>query len=112
MAGLFRYPGVNETVYDSIVFDDGSGPALYLAGSFRFAGLATAEAIVRWNGGTFTPLGAGLGPVLAGSTVALGAAAALAVFNDGTGPALYAAGSFTQAGGIPANRVARWNGSR
>ena len=30
------------------------------------------------------------------------------VFNDGSGPALYAGGSFTQAGGCFANRIARW----
>jgi hypothetical protein len=32
---------------------------------------------------------------------------ALAVFNDCSGPALYAAGNFTAAGGQPALRVAR-----
>jgi hypothetical protein len=35
---------------------------------------------------------------------------ALAVFDDGSGPALYAAGGFTAAGGIPANCVAKWDG--
>jgi hypothetical protein len=36
---------------------------------------------------------------------------ALAVFDDGGGPALYAGGSFTIAGGVGANRIAKWNGS-
>jgi hypothetical protein len=33
------------------------------------------------------------------------------VFNDGNGAALYAAGSFSRAGGVPAGGVARWTGS-
>ena len=37
---------------------------------------------------------------------------ALAVFDDGSGPALYAGGGFSSAGGVPANRIARWDGSR
>src|SRR5262245_4107197 len=37
---------------------------------------------------------------------------ALAVYDDGGGPALYAGGGFTTAGGAPANRIARWDGSR
>src|SRR5258705_8028337 len=36
---------------------------------------------------------------------------ALAVFDDGTGPALYAGGYFTPAGGVNATHVAQWNGS-
>jgi hypothetical protein len=32
---------------------------------------------------------------------------ALAVFDDGTGPALYAGGLFGTAGGLPANRIAK-----
>jgi cysteine-rich repeat protein len=36
---------------------------------------------------------------------------ALAVFDDGDGPALYAGGGFTTAGGVPANSIARWDGS-
>jgi len=33
----------------------------------------------------------------------------LAVFDDGGGPALYAGGGFTTAGGVGANRIAKWN---
>ena len=36
---------------------------------------------------------------------------ALTVFDDGGGPALYAGGSFTTAGGISANRIAKWDGT-
>jgi hypothetical protein len=36
---------------------------------------------------------------------------ALATFDLGGGPALYAGGNFTSAGGVPANYIAKWNGS-
>jgi hypothetical protein len=32
------------------------------------------------------------------------------VFDDGSGTALYAGGSFTAAGGVASNRIARWRG--
>jgi trimeric autotransporter adhesin len=37
---------------------------------------------------------------------------ALKVFDDGDGPALYAGGNFTTAGGVTVNRVAKWDGSQ
>ena len=37
---------------------------------------------------------------------------ALAVFDDGGGPALYAGGYIEQADGQPANCIAKWNGTR
>lgn len=82
-------------------FNDGSGSALYVGGTFFTAGGSPANCIAKWNGSAWTPLGAGLDNEVD----------ALAVFDDGGGPALYAAGAFTTAGGIPANRVAKWNGS-
>jgi hypothetical protein len=36
---------------------------------------------------------------------------ALTVFDDGSGPALYAGRSFTTAGGVSANDVAQWDGT-
>jgi hypothetical protein len=33
------------------------------------------------------------------------------VFNDGSGDALYAGDSFTTAAGVPANHIAKWNGT-
>ncbi|MBI5865253.1 MAG: hypothetical protein HZB38_12230 [Planctomycetes bacterium] len=34
----------------------------------------------------------------------------MASYDDGTGPALYAGGAFTTAGGAPANYIAKWDG--
>jgi hypothetical protein len=36
---------------------------------------------------------------------------ALTVYDDGGGPALYAGGHFTTAGGVAASHIARWDGS-
>src|SRR5258708_33671922 len=40
------------------------------------------------------------------------AVAALTVFDDGTGPALYAGGKFTAAGGVVVNNIAKWDGTQ
>jgi len=36
---------------------------------------------------------------------------ALTVFDDGSGPALYAGGYFTSAGGVPVHHIAKWDGT-
>ena len=37
---------------------------------------------------------------------------ALAVYDDGSGPALYAGGGFSTAGGVVVHHIARWDGVR
>src|SRR5690606_21997642 len=89
------------------VYDDGRGPALYVAGSFRFAGGQPAHHIARWDGANWEPVGGGLG----------GTVNALCVFDeDGPGPkppALFAGGQFRTArhGAVEAIRIARWDGN-
>lgn len=96
--------GVNSRVYALCVFDDGSGfgPALYAGGRFSLAGGVPASYIARWNGLGWSALGSGLNFNVW----------ALAAFDDGSGsgPALYVGGEFDLAGGVPAERIARWNG--
>jgi trimeric autotransporter adhesin len=89
------------------VFDDGSGPALYAGGAFTIAGGLTARRVARWNGSAWSPLGTGMSGEFASS----GSVSALAAFDDGGGPALFAAGNFTKADDAPANRIAKWNGT-
>ncbi|TVQ31871.1 MAG: hypothetical protein EA376_07740 [Phycisphaeraceae bacterium] len=96
--------GVDGVVFDLAVFDDGSGagPALYAGGTFTTAGGVTVNHIARWDGESWSPLGGGV----------TGWVFALAVFDDGSGagPALYAGGEFTTAGGEIVNSIARWDG--
>jgi hypothetical protein len=83
------------------VFDDGSGPALFVGGSFTTAGGTTVSNLAKWNGTTWTNVGGGV----SGWVTALGS------FDDGTGPALYVGGPFGAAGGVAAVYIARWNGT-
>ena len=95
--------GMDSAVRALVVFDDGSGPALYAGGNFTTAGGVAANRIAKWNGLSWSASGAGVdGPVWA-----------LSALDDrsGDGPALYAGGFFTEAGGIEANHVAKWDGS-
>ena len=72
------------------------------AGAFtHFAGTAMNR-IARWNGTSWSELGTGIG------TVSTDYVAALAVAPNGD---LVAGGRFTSAGGVPANSIARWNGT-
>lgn len=77
------------------VHDDGSGPALYAGGRMP-------SNLQRWNGSTWTPVGGGVdGTVLA-----------LAEFADGPGPPkLFVGGNFANAGGVPADDLACWDGT-
>ena len=89
------------SVYAIAAFDDGSGPALYVGGTFVTAGGVPASNVARWDGTSWSPLASGLDATVR----------ALIVFDDGSGPALYAGGSFTSSGGTPVSRVARWDGA-
>jgi hypothetical protein len=95
-------PGVQVAgfIYASAVFDDGSGPALYVGGNFTSAGGITASHIARWDGSSWSVLD-GMDSVVT----------SLTVFDDGSGPALYAGGAFTSAGGVAASRIAKWDGT-
>jgi hypothetical protein len=97
--------GTSDFVACLLVFDDGSGPALYAGGYFQSAGGVTANGVARWNGASWSALGSGVGPTLQNKAVL-----DLAGFDDGSGPVLYATGTFTQAGGHTARAIARWDG--
>jgi hypothetical protein len=101
--------GPNAPVHALVSFDDGSGPAIYVGGQFTMVGGVAAPGIARWDGAAWSGVGGGMASV--GSYLPA-SVKALAVHDDGTGPALYAAGRFTHAGGVAALRIARWNGSQ
>ncbi len=93
---------MNNDVEALTVFDDGAGPGLYAGGHFSTAGGALANGIAKWDGTTWTPLGSGM------NVSSSRAVTSLTVFDDGTGRALYAGGSFTTAGGIASRGIAKW----
>ena len=59
--------------------------------------------IAKWDGTNWSALvpGTGLDSYVA----------SLCVFDSGSGPALYAGGNFTHAGGVSARGIAKWNGT-
>ena len=87
-------PGLDYTVFAAAVYDDGSGPALYVAGQFSVAGDVFADNIARWDGTSWSPLASG------GMN---GYVHALTVYNG----ELIAGGGFSTAGGAAASRIAR-----
>ncbi|MCC6678099.1 MAG: hypothetical protein IT436_13240 [Phycisphaerales bacterium] len=93
------------TMYDS----DGAGPSppiLVAGGRFTTAGAVGANFIAAWDGTRWSPLGTGMN----------NRASALTSYDpDEAGPAppvLVAGGDFTTAGGVGANFIAAWDGTR
>ncbi len=97
---------IEGTVSKLLVHDDGSGPALFAGGSFWAIAGVPIQRTARWDGTAWQPLGSGL----LGGTV-FTQEVEMAVFDDGGGPQLYVTGDFFSAGGVPANHIARWDGS-
>ena len=90
----FVMPGTDKRPYCALAHDDGSGPALFLGGEFRKVGGEGAASIARWDGERWSPLGTGM-PGFGDYVLAM------CSYDDGNGPALYAAGFFASAGGVP-----------
>jgi hypothetical protein len=83
------------------VFDDGHGPALYVAGDFATAGGLPSTRIAKWDGANWSSLNGGVD----------GEVICMAVWDDGTGAKLYVSGGMTTAGGVSVSRIAVWDGS-
>ena len=94
--------GISGNVNTLAVYDDGTGPVLYAGGDFTTLDGSFANFIAQWNGFIWINVGGG---------VSSGRVMSLVVFDDGTGPALFAGGGFTFAGSISARSVAKWDGS-
>jgi hypothetical protein len=80
-----------------------SGRDVYAGGNFSNAGGTPANHIARWNGTNWSTLGSGVGETNYDDPTVY----AMAV----SGNDLYVGGRFSLAGGIPANNIAKWNGT-
>ncbi|HXG49420.1 MAG TPA: hypothetical protein VNO52_17485 [Methylomirabilota bacterium] len=90
--------GSNATVL-ALALD---GTNVYVGGQFRSAGGVAANHVACWNGHEWSALGAGPDNGVQGSGVY-----ALAVWRG----QVFVGGVFTNAGGVPANGLARWDGT-
>jgi hypothetical protein len=107
--GVYRCDGTSVQRYGDEFDDDVLDLAvhegvLFACGAFSSVGGTPTTDVVRWNGTKWAgvpPSGAGGGIVTAIESHDAG---------DGSGPALYAGGTFTVMGGVSAKRIARWDG--
>ncbi len=86
--GVVRLNNVTGYAMSLKTFNNGTGDALYIGGLFNSSadGTVALPGVARWNGTTLTQVGQGF---------PLSQVRSLEVYNDGTGPALFAAGTFT-----------------
>lgn len=102
-------PGGLVSAIDEVeVFPSSSGARLIVAGWFPILAGQTMNNIAQWDGTSWAPLGSGVADVPLDPFKGI---SRVLSFDDGTGPALYVGGRFTAAGGLPANNIAKWNGS-
>ncbi|MBK7874487.1 MAG: hypothetical protein IPJ77_01815 [Planctomycetes bacterium] len=93
----------SDTMRALAVYDAGSGKELY-AGFATCVPPSTCSSgnLYRRSNGVWSPVG---------TQLLSGAFEALAVYDDGSGPALYAAGKELRIGGVLAGEVVRWDGT-
>ena len=99
--GVVRSGSVQGFAMALKTFDDGTGEALYIGGSFNSSatGGIALPGVARWDGSTLTPVGQGF---------PISQVRSLEVHDDGSGPALFAAGTFTtDAPGASIRRLAK-----
>jgi hypothetical protein len=84
------------------VFDDGTGPALFVTGLFEFAGGVPTRNIAKWDGHQWHAVPPGLGIT----------ANRMAVYDDGRGESLFIGGDFVSAGGGFANGLVQYVGCK
>jgi len=87
--------GFNSAVQELVVFDDGSGEALYALGNFVTSGANSTPYIAKWNGTEWKSVGAGADNNVLGAIV----------FDAGEGEALHFGGNFTMLDGLSAART-------
>ncbi|GAB3857174.1 hypothetical protein GCM10028822_30450 [Hymenobacter terrigena] len=94
--------GTNGKVFAMAV----SGNDVYIGGDFTAVNGVPAGGVAKWNGTAWSALGSR--PVNGVNRVYKVRVLALAVAPNGD---VYVGGNFTQAGGLAASRIARWNGT-
>ena len=112
----FGAPGPFGGVVDLAVWDDGSGPSIVAVGEFLSAGSDTTFQVARWDGGGWAPIGDDfvLTAIPTPIDFVFNAARSVAVYDDGSGPAVYVGGNFEWEfeDGTTIETLAKWDGQR
>jgi hypothetical protein len=95
--------GWNSFGYRLAVYQDD----LYVGGSMSMAAGDVGQNIIRWDGNQWHPLGSGV-QVAPNNFGTAGSVRDMVVHNG----ELWVCGGFRYAGGVPAQMIARWNGSQ
>lgn len=95
---------IDAYVLELTVWDDGTGPALYVGGGFTTAAGLEVNHVARFDGESWSAL---VGPDGVGVDGPVGA---IHAHDSGSGETLYFGGRFASAAGLPANTIARWDG--
>jgi hypothetical protein len=91
-----------EPPHAVVSFDDGSGPAIYVGGGFRFNGETAVHGVARWNGSAWEPVGEG---------IVMYPDAELLAYHDGSRPLLLARGRTTdQPSDFSVSGLVAWDG--
>src|SRR5262249_34582139 len=98
----FNNAGMSSFVNALVVYPTGQNAALIAGRRVVEAAGCSVQPVARWEGNRWAARGSGLGG---------GNVNALAVYNDGTGNKLVAAGDFSNTGLLNAFKVAIWDGT-
>lgn len=100
-----NWSNMNDGMDDTVLALAASGGDVYAGGRFETADVSDVYCIARWNGSSWSALGAGMD--INRTFGARPVVHAIAVSDS----EVYAAGEFSKAGDTPARNVAKWNGS-
>jgi hypothetical protein len=104
---LLAGPPETRTLNDKVHALAVAGGELYVGGDFTQVGAVPANGIAKWNGESWSALGDGL---VGGRRYTYNGTSETVLAIAVSGSNLYAGGYFTNAGGLPANHIARWDG--
>ncbi len=94
-------PVGSPSYYSMVMYNDGSGSKMYVGGHFTTLNGSPIGLVASWDGTSWAKLG-----TVQGS----GTVHKLCVYDDGSGPGLYACGPIPNIGSLVTNYVAEWKG--
>ncbi len=98
---------LSSAVYKLLPWNDGTGTDLYAGGTFQNAGDQPCRSIARWDGTDWSPLAGGMNQ----GQFQLATIYDMTIWDSPRGEQLIVGGIFEQAGNVPCESVAAWDGS-